>query len=73
MSEPPYRIDVEEEEIVVRFTRGALGRDQISRFLDYLVLDAIRRRSELTEEDAAALADEVDRAVWDRARSRGLS
>lgn len=68
MAEPAYRIDVGEQEMVVRLKRGVLGRDQVSRFLDFLELESIRQRSELTEADAALLADEIDDAVWARAR-----
>lgn len=41
-----------------------------SRFLSDPELDSIRQRSHLTEEDAAALADEIDHAVWERFRHR---
>ena len=33
-------------------------------FLDYLELEAIRKHSQLTEESAATLAEEIDREVW---------
>ena len=69
MAEPAYRIDFEPHEMVVRLKRGVIGRDQVSRFLDFLELEAIRQRSELTEADAALLAGEIDHAVWDRARA----
>ncbi len=63
-----YRIDVEEQDLVVRMRRDVLDREDISRFLDYLELASLRRRSALTEEDAARLADEVDRGAWNRHR-----
>jgi hypothetical protein len=71
MGEPAYRIDVEEQEVVVRLRRGVLGREEVSRFLDFLELESIRQRSELAEADAEALADEIDRAVWARTRPHG--
>ena len=70
MAEPAYRIDVEEQDLVVRVRRGVLDRDEVSRFLDFLELESIRRRSELTKAEAARLADEVDASVWKRYRSR---
>lgn len=70
MAEPAYRIDVEEQDLVVRVRRGVLDRDEVSRFLDFLELESIRRRSELTEAEAARLADEIDASVWERYRSR---
>lgn len=69
MAEPAYRIDIEERDIVVRVRRDVLDREEVSRFLDYLELESIRRRSQLSETDAVALADEIDRAVWKRTRT----
>jgi hypothetical protein len=70
MAEPAYRVDVEEQDLVVRVRRGVLDRDEVPRFLDFLELESIRRRSELTEAEAARLADEIDASVWERYRSR---
>ncbi|MEW5931265.1 MAG: hypothetical protein AB1941_27690 [Gemmatimonadota bacterium] len=67
-AEPAYRIDFEERDLVVRVSRDTLDPEQVSRFLDYLELESIRRRSEMSEEEAAALAQEVDRAMWERVR-----
>lgn len=68
-AEPAYRIDFDEKDLVVRVSRDAVDADQVSRFLDYLELESIRRRSELSEEDARELAAEVDGAAWERLRS----
>ena len=38
--------------------------------LDYLELEAIRKRSQLTEESAATLAEEIDREVWSNVKSK---
>jgi hypothetical protein len=40
MSEPAYPINSDGEEIVVRLRRDALDRNEVSRFLDFLELDA---------------------------------
>lgn len=69
MAEPAYRIDIEEQDIVVRVRRDVLDREEVSRFLDYLELESIRRRSQLSEADAAAIAQEIDRAAWKRSRA----
>ena len=47
-----------------------VGREEVSHFFEFLELESIRARSELTVKDAAALADDVDRVVWDRLRCR---
>jgi hypothetical protein len=70
VSQPAYEIDSSPTEVVVRFKRDRMTDEQISRFLDYMELESIRHDSELTEEAAAELADEIDRAVWERNRHR---
>jgi hypothetical protein len=69
-AEPAYRIQVEERDLVVRLRRGVLNQAEVSKFLDYLELESLRRRSELTEEDAQHLAREIDGAAWARVRGR---
>jgi hypothetical protein len=64
-----YSVVVESREIVIRFSRDVFDRDAITRFLEYLELESIRKRSQLTPEQAENLADEIDRAGWDRLRS----
>jgi hypothetical protein len=70
MAEPAYRIDSDDREIVVRLRRDVLDREEVSRFLDYLELEAIRRRSRLSKADAVELADEVDQDVWAGLRAK---
>lgn len=68
-----YSIVVEDQDVIVRLRGGVLDPAAVSKFLDYLELESIRRRSELSEADAQALASEVDRAVWERTRPQDLS
>ena len=70
-AEPAYNIDWEDEErFVVSVRKRHINRERFSRFLDYLALEQIREKSELTEEEAAEIANEIDRAVWERVRTR---
>lgn len=54
------------------FRRGERGRyvGGFAEGANLVPLDPEMAESKLTEEDAAALADEVDRAVWGRLRHR---
>jgi hypothetical protein len=65
-----YRVDVENKEIVVRLKAGLIEREAVTRFLDYLELESIRKRSRLTEEQAVALAEEVDRGLWESTKHK---
>ncbi|MEB3279829.1 MAG: hypothetical protein VKK42_13025 [Lyngbya sp.] len=71
MSEPSnYSITLENQEIVVRLNRELIDVDSLRVFLDYLELESIRKRSQLTVEQATGLAEEIDRAIWDSIQSK---
>ncbi len=63
MASSAYSIAIEDSDIVVRLNRNTIDHDTLIRFLDYLELEAIRKRSQLTDEQAAEVAAEIDRAV----------
>jgi len=42
---PCYDITLEDQDIVVRFNRNIIDPDRVTKFLDYLELEAIRKRS----------------------------
>ncbi|MEC4813290.1 MAG: hypothetical protein SAK29_08480 [Scytonema sp. PMC 1069.18] len=59
-----YNITVDNQDVIVRFNRELIDQDTLSKFLDYLELETMRKRSNLTIEQAATLAEEIDRDVW---------
>ena len=65
-----YKIAAEEEEIVVRFDRRLVDRGSVKRFLDYLEMESLRQRAGLTEEQVAALAEDIDTSVWEQVRHK---
>ena len=65
-----YNITVDNQDIIVKFDRELMDRDTLSKFLDYLELETIRKRSNLTEEQAATLAEEIDRDVWSKIKQK---
>ena len=66
-AEPAYKLD-DSDGFTVHVPNG-LDRESVSRFLDFLVLERARLESQLTAEEAAEIADEIDRAVWEQIRS----
>jgi hypothetical protein len=62
---PSYKINVEKRDIVVRFRRDLIDQSALGKFIDYLELESIRKRSQLTEAQATELAAEIDRSVWE--------
>ena len=59
-----YQVAIERDSILVRVPTTLFTRDEIVRFLDYLEVEAIRRRSQLTRADAEALAAEINQTGW---------
>jgi hypothetical protein len=59
-----YQVAVEQDSILVRMPANLFNREEIIRFLDYLEVESIRRRSQLTRTEAEQLADEIDQAGW---------
>ncbi len=59
-----YNITLDNQDIIIKFNRNILDQESLSKFLEYLELETIRKRSNLTQEQATTLADEVDRDVW---------
>jgi hypothetical protein len=69
-AEPAYKIDVRDDDgFTLNVPGGVLDRERVSRFLDYLILEAAREQSHLTPEEAAEIADDIDRAIWEQVRS----
>jgi hypothetical protein len=66
---PSYKINVEKRDIVVRFRRDMIDQSALSKFIDYLELESIRKRSQLTEAQASELAAEIDRSVWENIKN----
>ncbi|MBI3960468.1 MAG: hypothetical protein HY328_16775 [Chloroflexi bacterium] len=67
-----YSYALEGEDIVLRVDKELVDPEFFARFLDYLNVQAMRRRSRLTEVQVEKLAAEVDRAVWQQLKSRVL-
>jgi hypothetical protein len=73
MMSKSYQIESEEGDIVIRFDGELVDRSALARLLDFIELESIRRRSQLTEEDAAQIADEIDQSVWERIKHKYLT
>lgn len=59
-----YKIILDNQDIIVKFNRNILDQESLTKFLEYLELETIRKRSNLTQEQAITLTDEIDRDAW---------
>jgi len=68
MNAETYSVTVEEQEIVIRFRSALVDYEALQKLLDYIAMQSIRERSDLSVVDAGNLASEIDRDVWERAK-----
>lgn len=67
-----YTISIEDQEIVIRLNEDMVDREALTKLLDYIELESIRRRSQLGETEASALAAEVDSSAWENIKEKFL-
>ena len=63
-----YEITTEQDDIVIRLSRQSADQDSLMKLLDYLELEAMRRRSQLTARDVADLTAEVKQGAWQQVK-----
>ena len=68
-----YEVTSEPGHLVVRFDDELVDRETVGKLLDYVELESIRKRSQLSEEKAVELADDIDRAVWEQVKHKYAS
>ncbi|MBE9200308.1 MULTISPECIES: hypothetical protein [unclassified Nodularia (in: cyanobacteria)] len=59
-----YNITVENQDLIIRLNKDVIEIDTLTKFLDYLELESLRKKSRLTVEQAQTLAKEIDIDVW---------
>ena len=72
MKKGTYTITLDNNDIIVRLDRTLIDEEALTKLLDYVELESIRKRSKLTEEQAADLAKEVDQAAWESSKPKFL-
>lgn len=67
-----YTIAYEDKDIVIRFEKEAVDKKLLSNFLEFIELEQIRKKSQLTEKQADKIAKEINRKVWDKLKKNVL-
>ena len=65
-----YSISLENQDIIIKFNREMVNLELLTQFLEYLELESIRNRSQLTAEEITNLSQEVNQEVWDNLKSK---
>jgi hypothetical protein len=64
-----YKVTGDQENIIISLSRESVDQKALEKLLDYLDLESIRRRSQLTDLDAASLTSDVKQAAWQKVKS----
>jgi hypothetical protein len=72
MVQSGYSYALDGSDIVLRMDKELLEPEFFARFLDYLNVQAMRRKSRLAETQVDELAGEVNKAVWQQLKPRVL-
>ncbi|NET29156.1 hypothetical protein [Okeania sp. SIO1I7] len=67
---PDYNLTVDEQNIIIKLDKKTTDDQQLIQLLNHLELEAISQRSQLTEEVASELPNEIDYAVWSKVKSK---
>lgn len=59
-----YHIAFEQQNIIISFNKDLIDHDSLVKFLAYLEIEMIRKRSHMTQEQADLLAQAIDEQAW---------
>jgi hypothetical protein len=62
----PYQISSNNQEVTIKLNRSLIDQDKLEQFLDYLFIKSIQQKSQLTEQIANELMNEIDNAIWEK-------
>jgi hypothetical protein len=62
----PYQITTSNQEVIITLNRSLIEQVKLEQFLDYLSIKAIQQKSQLSEESANQLINEIDNALWEK-------
>ncbi|MCX7097010.1 MAG: hypothetical protein NTV43_03780 [Methylococcales bacterium] len=66
------QISLDEKDVVIRFPKNPMSQDALAHFLGYFELTMINQDSQLQQQQADELAEEIDKNVWQSLRGKVL-
>ncbi|MBE2197422.1 MAG: hypothetical protein IAE79_02355 [Anaerolinea sp.] len=64
-----YQITTDQDDIIIRFPRRLLDEAELVRLLDYMEMESIRRRSQLSADEALSLAVRIKQGAWQQVKT----
>jgi hypothetical protein len=63
-----YELTRDNDDIVIRLPSASIDEQELVKFLDYLELESILRRSQLSAKDSQSLVSSVKQGAWQQVR-----
>lgn len=67
-----YSINVENNQITLQLNASLIDQTSLTKLLEFIELESIRKSSQLAEADAELLAEEINRATWQVTKEKFL-
>ncbi len=67
-----YKVYYENKDIIVRFDSSEIDRETLMDFLDFIDMEAIRKKSKLTKAEAFRIAKEINKNAWGKIKEKVL-
>jgi len=64
------RVESENNEIRITFSKDAVKLSEIQAFIDYINFREINSRSQATQEQADKIAEEINQSWWEKNKSK---
>jgi hypothetical protein len=69
LSTQPYQINSNNQEVIITLKRTLIDTEKLEQFLDYLTIKSIQQNSQLSQDNANQLIDEINIAVWEKQKN----
>jgi hypothetical protein len=64
-----YQITADQDDIIIRFPRRLVDEVKLTRLLDYMEMESIRRRSQMSTDEVNALAKSIKQGAWQQVKA----
>lgn len=69
MMNTTYQITNDEDDFIIRFPRQLLDEVELMRLLDFMEMESIRRRSQVSAAEADSLVGSIKQGAWQQVKA----
>ncbi|MDM8536982.1 hypothetical protein QUF70_09535 [Desulfobacterales bacterium HSG17] len=64
-----YEISTVQDSIIIKVPRNIANEKTLARFLDFLDMENIRQKSQMTKENALKISKDVKQGAWEQVKN----